>query len=113
MVLISKINWLDSQVEYFKKKPTFEMARNIWLYCYDHKKKLPNIVESFFVDKLRSDISSMARQDRLYIRKRTSRSTEFDQWIVWMKDEKNYTYEMIAAAANVHLPDSKHKLDQL
>ena len=112
MVLIPKINWLDSQVEYFEKKPTFEMARNIWLYCYDHKKKLPNIVESFFVDKLRSD--NQLWLDKIsFTLENDLRSTDFDQWIVWMKDEKKCTYEVIADTANHHLPKPKHTLDSI
>lgn len=47
--------WIERMVEHFKKKPTWEMARHIWLHCLNKGLPVDPAVKEYFVTKLTED----------------------------------------------------------
>ncbi len=53
--LIETLDKLAHMELAFRENPTFTLAREIWLFCYEHELKVSDAVEARFVAQLKSD----------------------------------------------------------
>ena len=111
MVKIPLTPWIVLAEKHFNKKPTFEMARNIWLYCQSANSEVPKRVMIFFVDKLQSD-NEMWLDKIGSTLEREQNSGMLDLLIIQMK-ESGMTFAEIAHAINENFDDVKYSDDAI
>ncbi len=102
---------IDSLTEDFAEKPSFGLARYIWLLCYDEGRPPVAFVEEFFMNHLRGDdvIWRKKRVDSIWAR---VSSDAANAEIVDLK-KLGLTFDEIAEKLNKDLTKPKHTPDSV